>query len=132
MLQAMNTGHDGSLTTAHANTPKDVIARLETMVLMSGMDLPVRAIREQIAGAVGLVVQQTRLQDGSRKVTQIAEVTGIEDGSIVLKDIFMFKQTGLDKNGKVQGEYKATGYVPTFVKELSARGIELDEKMFKK
>jgi septum site-determining protein MinD len=132
MLQAMNTGHDGSLTTAHANTPRDVIARLETMVLMSGMDLPVRAIREQIAGAVDVVVQQTRLQDGSRKVTQIAEVTGIEDGSIVLKDIFMFKQTGLDKNGKVQGDYKATGYVPTFVKELAARGIELDEKMFKK
>ncbi|NTV52135.1 MAG: Flp pilus assembly complex ATPase component TadA, partial [Candidatus Firestonebacteria bacterium] len=107
MLQAMNTGHDGSLTTAHANTPRDVIARLETMVLMSGMDLPVRAIREQIAGAVNLVVQQTRLQDGTRKVTQIAEVVGLEEGSIVLKDIFMFKQTGLDKSGKVQGEYKA-------------------------
>jgi Flp pilus assembly CpaF family ATPase len=132
MLQAMNTGHDGSLTTAHANTPRDVIARLETMVLMSGMDLPVRAIREQIAGAVDLVVQQTRLQDGSRKITQISEVTGIEEGGVVLKDVFVFKQSGLDKNGSVQGEYKAMGYVPTFAKELAARGIELDEKMFKK
>jgi len=132
MLQAMNTGHDGSLTTVHANSPKDTIARLETMVLMSGMELPVRAIREQIAGAVDLVVQQSRLQDGSRKVTQIAEVTGIEDGSIVLKDIFIFKQTGLDKSGKVQGLFKATGYRPSFVDELAVRGIKIDDKIFKK
>ncbi len=132
MLQAMNTGHDGSLTTVHANTPKDMIARLETMVLMSGMDLPVRAIREQIAGAVNLVVQQSRLQDGARKVTQITEIVGIEDGSIVLKDIFLFKQTGLNKNGQVQGEYKVTGYVPSFMPDLVARGVELDEKIFRK
>jgi len=132
MLQAMNTGHDGSLTTAHANSPKDVIARLETMVLMSGMDLPVRAIREQVAGAVDIVVQQSRLQDGARRVTQISEVTGLEDGQITLKDIFIYKQTGLDKAGKVIGDFKAAGYVPPFVKELAARGIEVDERMFKK
>ncbi len=132
MLQAMNTGHDGSLTTAHANSPKDAIARLETMVLMSGMELPVRAIREQIAGAVHLVVQQSRLQDGTRKVTQISEVLGIEDGQVALKDVFVFKQTGVDKAGKVSGEYRATGYVPTFVPELASRGLALDEKIFKK
>jgi pilus assembly protein CpaE/pilus assembly protein CpaF len=132
MLQAMNTGHDGSLTTAHANSPKDTIARLETMVLMSGMDLPIRAIREQVAGAVDLVVQQSRMQDGSRKVTQISEVVGIEDGGIVLKDVFVFKQTGLDKAGKVVGGFKATGYQPPFVEELAIRGIEINTKMFKK
>ncbi|MEW6516428.1 MAG: ATPase, T2SS/T4P/T4SS family [candidate division FCPU426 bacterium] len=132
MLQAMNTGHDGSLTTAHANSPKDAVSRLETMVLMSGMELPVRAIREQIAGAVHLVVQQSRLQDGSRKITQIAEVLGIEDGQVALKDVFVFKQTGVDKSGKVAGDYRATGYVPSFVSELASRGIALDEKIFRK
>ncbi len=132
MLQAMNTGHDGSLTTAHANSPKDTISRLETMVLMSGMDLPVRAIREQIAGAVHLVVQQSRLQDGSRRVTEISEVTGISDGQVVLQDIFSYKQTGLDKNKKVIGTFQATGYVPPFVKELVVQGIEIDPRIFKK
>ncbi len=132
MLQAMNTGHDGSLTTVHANAPKDAIGRMETMVLMSGMDLPVRAIREQIASAVHLIVQQSRLQDGSRKVTQISEVAGIEDGAVVLKDVFVFRQTGVDRTGKVTGEFKATGYIPTFVKELAARGIGVEERMFRK
>ncbi len=132
MLQAMNTGHDGSLTTAHANSAKDTIARLETMVLMSGMDLPIRAIREQVAGAVDLVVQQSRLQDGSRKVTQISEVVGIEEGNIILKDIFVFKQTGVDKSGKVQGSFKATGHQPPLVAELAVQGIEIDPKIFKK
>jgi pilus assembly protein CpaF len=131
MLQAMNTGHDGSLTTAHANTPKDTIARLETMVLMSGMELPVRAIREQIAAAVQLVVQQSRLQDGSRKVTQVSEVAGLE-GVIVLKDIFIYKQTGVDKNGRVAGEFRATGHAPEFVKDLASRGIDVNPKLFKK
>lgn len=130
MLQAMNTGHDGSLTTAHANSPQDTISRLETMVLMSGMDLPVRAIREQIAGAVDLVVQQSRMQDGSRRVTQISEVTGLKDGVITLKDVFVYKQTGVNKNGEVTGEFRPTGHVPEFVKDFVARGIELDKKIF--
>ncbi len=132
MLQAMNTGHDGSLTTVHANSPHDTITRLETMVLMSGMDLPVRAIREQIAGAVDIIVQQSRLQDGSRKVTRVSEVAGMEDGKIVLKDIFIYKQTGLDQTGRVQGEFKAAGYIPGFVKELATRGIEVRADIFKR
>ncbi len=132
MLQAMNTGHDGSLTTVHANSPRDTIARLETMVLMSGMDLPVRAIREQIAGAVDLIVQQSRLQDGSRKVTRVSEVDGMEDGKIVLKDIFIYKQTGLDQAGRVRGEFKAAGYMPGFIKELAARGIEVRPDIFQR
>jgi len=132
MLQAMNTGHDGSLTTAHANSPRDVIARLETMVLMSGMDLPVRAIREQVASAVDIVVQQSRLQDGSRKVTQIAEVAGLEEGMIVLKDIFVYQQTGLEPSGRVRGEFQATGHVPAFIRDLAARGIDIDEEIFRK
>jgi len=109
MLQAMNTGHDGSLTTAHANSPRDVIARLEVMVMMSGMDLPVKAIREQVASAVDFIVQQTRFSDGSRRVTYISEVTGVEGDTVQLNDIFLFKQHGFDENGKVKGEYIATG-----------------------
>lgn len=114
MLQAMNTGHDGSLTTAHANTPRDVISRLEVMVLMAGMDLPVRAIREQIASAVNIVVQQSRLADGSRKITHISEITGMEGDIIQLNDIFVYKQEGFDADGKVIGHFEATGQVPTF------------------
>ncbi|HOT77080.1 MAG TPA: CpaF family protein, partial [Candidatus Wallbacteria bacterium] len=101
MLQAMNTGHDGSLTTGHANTPRDMIARLETMVMMAGMDLPVRAIREQISGAVNIIVQQTRLKDGSRKVVAVTEVQGMEGDTVVLQDIFVFEQQGLDEKGKI-------------------------------
>jgi pilus assembly protein CpaF len=130
MLQAMNTGHDGSLTTVHANSPRDVIARLETMVLMSGMELPSRAIREQIASAIDLVVHESRLSDGSRKVTAISEVVGIEGTQLVMQDIFEFAQTGLGEGGKVQGYFRATGAVPTFFEDLKARGLELDPTIF--
>lgn len=131
MLQAMNTGHDGSMTTGHANTPEDMVARLETMVLMSGMDLPVRAIREQIAGAVHLIVQLTRFGCGSRKITHIAEVVGIDEGNVVLQDIFYFRQTGFDERNRVKGYFVATGYIPHFMEEMAERGIPLDLSMFK-
>ena len=106
MLQAMNTGHDGSMTTVHANTPRDALSRLETMVLMAGIDLPVRAIREQIASAVDLIVQQSRLKDGTRKITSITEVQGMEGDVIVMQDIFVFEQTGIE-NGKIVGRHEA-------------------------
>jgi len=131
MLQAMNTGHDGSLTTAHANTPRDCIARLEVMTLMSGLDLPVRAIREQIASAVDMIVQQRRFPDGSRRVTHITEVTGMEGEIVQLQDIFLFKQEGYDEKGKVKGRYIATGNIPDFYQDLSARGIPVDLSIFK-
>ncbi len=130
MLQAMNTGHDGSLTTGHANSPRDILSRLETMVLMSGMDLPMRAIREQIASAIDIIVQQARMSDGTRKVTHITEVTGMEGDIITLQDIFLFEQTGLGKGGKVLGRFVPTGFVPRFVDDLRVRGIELDMKIF--
>ena len=122
MLQAMNTGHDGSLTTIHANTPRDVISRLETMVLMSGMDLPVRAIREQVASAVDVIVHESRLSDGTRKVVNITEIVGLEGDQITMQDIFEFEQTGVDAQGKVIGQFKPTGSVPTFIEDLAARG----------
>ncbi len=131
MLQAMNTGHDGSLTTAHANTPRDCIARLEVMTLMSGLDLPVRAIREQIASAVDMIVQQSRFPDGSRRVTHITEVTGMEGDIVQLQDIFLFKQEGYDDKGKVKGRYIATGNIPDFYQDLSQRGIPVDLSIFK-
>jgi len=131
MLQAMNTGHDGSLTTAHANTPRDCIARLEVMTLMSGLDLPVRAIREQIASAVHMIVQQSRFPDGSRKVTHITEVTGMEGEIVQLQDIFLFKQEGYDEKGKVKGRFIATGNIPDLYQDLSARGIPVDLSIFK-
>jgi len=130
MLQAMNTGHDGSLTTVHANSPRDVISRLETMVLMAGMELPVRAIREQIASAVDLIVQQSRFSDGSRKITNITEVTGLEGDRITLQDIFVFKQTGFGKDGKVQGDFAATGNIPKFAEDWRAKGIEIPTELF--
>ncbi|MCE9641554.1 MAG: Flp pilus assembly complex ATPase component TadA [Betaproteobacteria bacterium] len=130
MLQAMNTGHDGSLTTAHANTPRDCIARLEVMTLMSGLDLPLRAIREQIASAVHMIVQQSRFPDGSRKVTHITEVTGMEGDIVQLQDIFLFKQDGYDANGKVKGRFVATGNIPDFCQDLAARGIPVDLGIF--
>lgn len=130
MLQAMNTGHDGSLTTVHANTPRDVISRLETMVLMSGMELPVRAIREQIASAVDLIVHESRFSDGSRKVTNVTEIVGQEGDQITMQDIFEFKQTGLDSEGKVLGNLHATGSVPTFLEEIKSRGLSIDHSMF--
>jgi pilus assembly protein CpaF len=130
MLTAMNTGHDGSLTTAHANTPRDVVSRLEVMVMMAGMDLPQRAIREQIASAIHFVIQQSRLADGSRKVTHISEITGIESGTVQINDIFVYNQTGFDTNGKVIGEFKSTGMVPVFYEKLRSQGIAVDMSIF--
>jgi pilus assembly protein CpaF len=130
MLQAMNTGHDGSLTTVHANSPRDVISRLETMVMMSGMDLPSRAIREQIASAIDLIVHVDRMSDGTRKVVKVTEVTGIERDTITLQDIFEFKQTGIDPQGKVLGYFTATGVIPSFIDEVETRGLSLPREVF--
>ena len=130
MLQAMNTGHDGSLTTLHANSTRDALARMETMVLMSGMDLPVRAIREQIASAVHLVIQQTRFADGSRRVTAISEVSGMEMDVITMQDIFQFQQEGFDDQGAVVGRFVPTGFVPRFYDDLQRRGIPVDMDVF--
>jgi pilus assembly protein CpaF len=131
MLQAMNTGHDGSLTTLHANTPRDALARLETMVLMAGMDLPVRAIREQIASAVQIIVQQARLSDGTRKICFITEVAGMEGEVIALQDIFTFRQEGFGPDGKVRGRFVSTGFVPKFYEGLQRRGIAVDVGIFR-
>ncbi|TIH10251.1 ATPase, T2SS/T4P/T4SS family [Pseudomonas leptonychotis] len=131
MLQAMNTGHDGSLTTGHANTPRDMMRRLEVMVLMAGMDLPVQAIREQIASAVQIVVQQTRFGDGSRRITSITEITGMEQSTILLNEIFNYQQQGFDENGRVKGFYQATGQVPEFYEALSSRGINVNMDIFR-
>lgn len=130
MLQAMNTGHDGSLTTLHANTPRDALSRLETMVLMSGMDLPLKVVRQQISSAVDLIIQQTRLKDGSRKVTAITEVVGMEGEIVVLTDIFKFEQTGIGQNGKILGELKPTGIRPIFGPRLEAGGFKLGAEIF--
>lgn len=130
MLQAMNTGHDGSLTTAHANGPRDVLSRLETMVLMAGMELPVKAIREQIASAVDLVVQQSRLRDGSRRVTHITEVLGMEGDTIVMQDLFLFQQIDLDPEGKLVGEFRPTGLRPKFFEKILSSGIGVPEDLF--
>jgi pilus assembly protein CpaF len=131
MLQAMNTGHDGSLTTLHANTARDALSRLETMVLMSGMDLPVRAIREQISSAVNLIIQQTRFADGTRKVTAISEISGMEMDVITMQDIFTFKQEGFNADGKVEGHFVATGFVPKFYDDLQRRGIPVNMDIFR-
>lgn len=130
MLQAMNTGHDGSMTTIHANSPRDSIARLETLVMFAGMDLPSKAIREQIASAVQLIVQLSRLGDGSRKVTAITEVTGMESTTVSLQDIFQYKEKGVDETGKVIGNYLATGLVPTFAQKFKKKGIKLPKGLF--
>jgi pilus assembly protein CpaF len=130
MLQAMNTGHDGSLTTVHANSPRDVISRLETMVLMSGMELPSKAIREQISSAVDIIIHESRYSDGTRKVAAITEVTGLEGNQIVMQDIFVFRQTGVAENGKILGHFEPTGSVPTWFDTLSGMGLSIDPKMF--
>jgi pilus assembly protein CpaF len=133
MLQAMNTGHDGSLTTIHANSTHDAITRLDSMILMSGLELPLRAIRESIASAINIIVHTARLSDGARKVVQITEVAGMLDEShINLKDIFMFVQTGVDKDDNVLGEFRATGYIPSFYDELKTHGIVLPIDTFKR
>ncbi|GGI18507.1 MAG: ATPase, T2SS/T4P/T4SS family [Oxalicibacterium faecigallinarum] len=130
MLTAMNTGHDGSLTTAHANTPRDCLARIEVMVMMAGMDLPIRAIREQIASAVRFIVQQNRFACGTRKITHITEVTGMEGDIIQLQDIYLYKREGFGPDGKVRGQHVATGQIPEFYEELQSRGLEIDFSMF--
>ena len=122
MLQAMNTGHDGSLTTAHANNPRDALSRLENMVMMAGFDLPSAAIREQISSAIDLIVHEMRFSDGSRRVVDIVEITGIDAGVIQMQEIFRFRQTGLDKNGRTEGHFAATGNIPRFMEELKRRG----------
>ena len=130
MLQAMNTGHDGSLTTVHANTPRDAVSRLETLSLMAGIDLPLRVIREQITSAVDLVIQQSRLRDGSRKVTSITEVAGMEGDTIIMTEIFRFEQTEITKDNEVVGELKATGIRPLFMPRLIAAGFNLGPAVF--
>ncbi|MEM5370234.1 ATPase, T2SS/T4P/T4SS family [Paraburkholderia azotifigens] len=130
MLQAMNTGHDGSLTTAHANSPRDCIARLEVMTLMAGLDLPVQAIREQVCAAVDIIVQQTRFSCGSRRVTHITEVSGIESGVIQLQDVFVFREAGLDENGKIRGQFVPTSCIPDFYQDLIRRRIAVDTSIF--
>ena len=130
MLQAMNTGHDGSLTTVHANSPRDVVSRLETMVLMGGMELPVRAIRDQVASAIDLIVQQARLRDGSRKITSITEVVGMEGDMVTLQDIFVFKPEGVDNNGKIRGRHMATGVHPKILTKLRDNGILIRDDWF--
>lgn len=130
MLQAMNTGHDGSLTTVHANTPRDAISRIETLVLMAGMDLPLKVVRQQISSAVDVIVQQTRLKDGQRKVTAVTEVAGMEGDIIVLSDIFKFNQAGVTPDGKVLGEVNATGIRPNFTPRLEAAGFKLGAEVF--
>ncbi len=132
MLQAMNTGHDGSLTTIHANSPRDALSRLETLVLMAGFDLPLRAIREQIASAIAIIVQISREKDGSRKVTHVSEITKMEGEIITMQDIFVFKQDGWDKDGKMTGRYVPTGSIPTFMDDIRRAGMDLDISMFNK
>src|SRR5205809_7148081 len=130
MLQAMNTGHAGSMTTLHANTPRDAQARLETMIMMAGMELPIKAMRQQISSAVDVIIQANRLQGGPRKVTSITEVMGMEQDMIVMQDIFRFRQLGIDQNGRAYGQFEATGVRPTFVQRLEAAGIKLPANLF--
>lgn len=130
MLQAMNTGHEGSLTTLHANTPRDALARLETMVLMAGMDLPLTAIREQIVSAIDIIVQQTRFGCGSRKITHITEVSGIESGTIQLQNLFLYTKTGYDEHGNIQGLFKPQDIIPSFYQELAESGVNLRTDCF--
>ncbi|WP_144112887.1 ATPase, T2SS/T4P/T4SS family [Paraburkholderia sp. BCC1886] len=130
MLQAMNTGHDGSLTTAHANTPRDCIARLEVMTLMAGLDLPIQAIREQICSAVDIIVQQSRFSCGSRRVTHVTEVSGMESGVITLQDVFVFREEGFGEDGKIMGKFVPTAYIPDFYQELIRRRIPVNTDIF--
>ena len=130
MLQAMNTGHDGSLTTLHANSPRDALSRLETMSLMAGVELPVKVLREQIASAIELIIQQARMRDGSRKVVAITEVAGMEGDTVVLQDIFKFTDEGVDKLGRVIGQVQPTGLRPIFTPKLEAAGFKLPPEIF--
>jgi pilus assembly protein CpaF len=131
MLQAMNTGHDGSIGTVHANGPRDVLSRVETMVLMAGMDLPVRAIREQVSSAIDLIVHQARFQDGSRRITHVTEVVGMENDVITMQDLFLFDHgMGHDEQGRSMGVLKSTGLRPTFVDKLAEFGVKVDPSTF--
>lgn len=130
MLQAMNTGHDGSMTTTHANSPRECLSRLETLCLMAGMDLPARAIREQIASAVNLIIQISRLSDGSRRVTSITEVVGMQGDVVTLAEVFKFKETGFDKNRKIIGQFQAAGHIPTFISKLEQKGVVISRDIF--
>jgi pilus assembly protein CpaF len=131
MLQAMNTGHDGSLTTLHANTPRDALARLETMIMMSGFEMPIRAMRQQISSAVDLIIQASRLQGGPRRVTYITEVVGMEQDTVVLQDIYQYQQEGIDENGRARGRFEATGVRPTFMDRLESCGVRLPASAFR-
>jgi pilus assembly protein CpaF len=130
MLQAMNTGHSGSMTTLHANTPRDAQARMETMIMMSGLDLPIKAMRQQISSAVDLIIQANRLQGGPRKITSITEVMGMEQDMIIMQEVFRFKQLGIDQNGRSYGQFEATGVRPSFVSRLESAGIKLPGNLF--
>src|SRR5262249_42328816 len=130
MLQAMNTGHSGSMTTLHANSCRDGQARLETMIMMAGMELPIKAMRQQISSAVDLIVQANRLQGGPRKVTSVTEVMNMEQDMIIMQDIFRFKQLGIDQNGRAFGQFEATGVRPSFIPRLEAAGIKLPSNLF--
>jgi pilus assembly protein CpaF len=130
MLQAMNTGHEGSLTTVHANSPRDAMARIENMVSMANLNIPERAVRQQISSAVHAVIQIARLSDGTRKVTTISEVTGMDADSIAMQDLFSFDRTGIDENGKVRGAFRATGTRPKFAERLATAGARLRPALF--
>lgn len=130
MMQAMNTGHDGSLTTIHANTPRDALLRLETMMSMSGLDIPDKALRRQVASAVDIVLQLSRLSDGARRLVSLQEITGMEDEVITMQEIFRFTQTGVDEHGRIQGRFGPTGIRPRCGERIAACGMELDAAMF--
>jgi len=130
MLQAMNTGHDGSLTTLHANSPRDALSRLETMISMAGLNLPERGMRQQIASAINVVVQLARLPDGTRKVVTLSEIVGMEGDIITMQDIFVFERQGVDQHGRVLGRFRATGLRPRFAERMKAYGIELPAALF--
>jgi pilus assembly protein CpaF len=131
MLQAMNTGHDGSICTAHSNSPRDSLARIETMVLTAGVDLPIRAIREQVASALDLIVHQSRLRDGSRRITHITEVVGMEGDTVTLQDLFLYDfDAGVDANGKYRGKLRSTGLRPKFLDKLHAAGVDVRPDLF--
>jgi pilus assembly protein CpaF len=131
MLQAMNTGHEGSLTTIHANTPRDGVARMETMITMAGFDLPLKALRQQIASAVDVIIQANRLQGGPRKITHITEVVGMEQDTIVMQDIYHYRQEGIDENGRAHGKFEATGIRPSFMDRLEQAGVRLPASAFR-
>jgi pilus assembly protein CpaF len=130
MLQAMNTGHEGSVTTLHANTPRDALSRLETMVAMASLNLPDKAIRQQIASAIDVVVQVSRLPDGSRKIVSISEIVGMEGEVVTMQDLYVFQREGVDEEGKVIGRFRPTGIRPQFADKLAVRGIDLPAAMF--